>query len=348
MSDEPIRPDQLPGVPHPRDTPVLFGQAEAEAAFLTAFNSNRLHHGWLISGARGIGKATLAWRIARFLRTTPAASDDGLFGAPPPIETLDVAADHPIQALIEAGADSGLRSVTRSLNDQGRLRGEIVADDIRALNNFFHLSLPDGGSRVVIVDSADEMNPTAANSLLKMLEEPPDATILLLISHQPSRLLPTIRSRCRALRLNPLGPANMSAALEQAGLPANTSDTALSELSGGSVGVAAQLLALKGLEIYGELIALIASMPRLDRPRALALAEAAAGRSKEDRLDLTISLLNTALARLARSGAMGTPCRKRPRASNRHSNVWPPPRTPRASGLIRRARSPRGSVTDAL
>jgi DNA polymerase-3 subunit delta' len=307
MSDETIRPDQIPGVPHPRDTARLFAQSDAESAFLTAFNSSRLHHGWLISGARGIGKATLAWRIARFLRTTPLPSDYGLFGAPPPAETLDVSPDHPVLALIQAGADSGLRAVTRSQNDQGRLRGEIVADDIRALNSFFHLSLPDGGARVVIVDSADEMNATAANALLKMLEEPPDNTVLLLISHQPSRLLPTIRSRCRSLRLSPLGPEDMTQALAQAGLSTNASETSLSELSGGSVGAAAQLLSLSGLDLYGDLINLFSTMPRLDRARALSLAEAAAGRGKEDRLDLTISLLNTALSRLARSGASGSP-----------------------------------------
>ena len=89
MSDDLPQPDRIEGAPHPRDTPHLFGQELAEAGFLDTFNSGRLHHGWLITGPRGVGKATLAWRIARFLLATPAQEDDGLFGAPPPPETLD-------------------------------------------------------------------------------------------------------------------------------------------------------------------------------------------------------------------------------------------------------------------
>src|SRR5690606_4821369 len=98
-----------------------------------------------------------------------------------------------------------------------RMRDMIVAEDVRDLNRFMHLSAADGGRRVVILDCADEMNTQAANALLKMLEEPPARTTLLLVSHQPSRLLPTIRSRCRELRLLPLAADDLTRALEQAG-----------------------------------------------------------------------------------------------------------------------------------
>ena len=100
----------------------LFGQDAAEQAFLGAYNSDRLHHGWLLTGPRGVGKATLAWRIARFLLATPPADDGGLFGAPPPPETLAIDPDHPVSHRILAGAEPGLAAITRSMNDQGRLR----------------------------------------------------------------------------------------------------------------------------------------------------------------------------------------------------------------------------------
>ncbi|THH37434.1 DNA polymerase III subunit delta' [Aliishimia ponticola] len=306
MSDESPRPDQVQGAPHPRDTPRLIGQAQAEAAFLTAFTSGRLHHAWLISGPRGTGKATLAYRIARFLLATPPQTDDGLFGAPPPPDSLEISDEHPVSQRIRAGAEPGLRVVIRTENEKtGKMRDQIVVDDIRKLGEFFHLSMTDGGHRVVIVDSADDMNVPAANALLKMLEEPPADTTLLLLSHQPSRLLPTIRSRCRTLRTVPLPPADMRDALEQAAAELPDADTALAELSGGSVGDALRLINLSGLEIYAELIALLGTMPRLDRPRAKALADASATRGAEDKLDLLISLLDMALSRLARSGALG-------------------------------------------
>ncbi|MDX2483819.1 MAG: DNA polymerase III subunit delta' [Pseudodonghicola sp.] len=306
MTDTPPPPDQVQGAPHPRETPRLFGQDAAEQAFLTAFNSGRLHHGWLLTGPRGVGKATLAWRIARFLLATPDPQDGGLFAGPPPPETLQIDPEHPVAHRLLAGSDPGLAAITRSVNDKtGRMRDEIVVDDIRALNRFFGLSAADGGRRVVIVDCADEMNTSAANALLKMLEEPPARTTLLLISHRPSGLLPTIRSRCRSLRLGPLNPDDMRAALDQAGVDLPGDATHLAALSAGSVGAALRLSALSGLALYAELIAVLNSLPQLDRQRALALAELAAQRGGGERFDLLLDLIDTALARLARTGATG-------------------------------------------
>ncbi len=307
MSDDIPAPDQAPGAPHPRETTRLFGQDAAEQAFLTAYNSERLHHGWLLTGPRGTGKATLAWRIARFLLATPPQDDGGLFGAPPPLESLDIDPDHPISHRILSGAEPGLAAITRSVNDQGRLRGEIVVDDVRKLGRFFGMTAADGGRRVLIVDSADEMNVSAANALLKMLEEPPARTTLLLISHQPSRLLPTIKSRCRTLRLAQLGPGDMQSALAQTGAEVPAQADHLAALAAGSVGDAVRLINLGGLDIYAELTGILGTLPRLDRQRALALAEAAAQRGAAERFELLLTLIDVALSRLALTGATGTP-----------------------------------------
>lgn len=305
--EERIFADSVPGAPHPRETERLIGQDTAEHAFLDALNSDRLHHGWLITGPRGVGKATLAWRIARHLIAHPPGQEAGLFGAPPAATTLDLPPDHPVAARMAALSDPGLALVRRSHNDKGALRKEIVIDDIRALSKFFGMSAADGGHRVVIVDAADEMNVSAANGLLKMLEEPPANCTLLLIAHQPSRLLPTIRSRCRTLRLGPLSATDMAQALAQTSVQLPAETDALATLSGGSVGAALRLINLGGLELYAQIVAVLASLPRIDRQRVQALGEIAAARGETDRFELILTLFDTAMARLARTGAMGAP-----------------------------------------
>ncbi|MDW3225217.1 MAG: DNA polymerase III subunit delta' [Paracoccaceae bacterium] len=299
-------PDQIDGAPHPRETAQIFGQHNAEQAFLDAYATGRLHHAWLLTGPRGIGKATLAWTIARFLLATPPVDQGGFFEAPPPPDTLAIDPEHPVSYRIAAGAEPGLKSITRTPNPKtDRMRDQIVVDDIRALAGFFQLSAADGGRRVVIIDAADDMNPSAANALLKMLEEPPENATLLLVSHHPSGLLPTIRSRCRTLRLNTLSPEAMTQAFEQAGIATGAQTAALSELSGGSVGAAIRLSLLEGLKTYAELVALIEQLPQFDRARALKLAEGAAARGGEAKRDLLFDLIELLLSRLARSGATG-------------------------------------------
>lgn len=304
----PPEPDRVEGAPHPRETLHLFGQQAAEAAFLEAFNSGRMHHGWLITGPRGVGKATLAWRIARFLLAQPAP-DQGLFGAPPPPADLEVPPDHPVARRVQALSEPGLKLIRRSLNDQGRLRQVIAVEDVRALRDFFGLSATDGGRRVVIVDAADEMNPNAANALLKLLEEPPAGAVLLLVAHQPSALLPTIRSRCRVLRLSALGADDMARALSQAmGEGAQAVDAgALAELAGGSVGEAIRILADDGMALYAQLLAVMGGLPAMDRQRLRALADSAAGWGNEARFDLLVRLVDMVMARIARAGASGQP-----------------------------------------
>ncbi|MBT8458597.1 MAG: DNA polymerase III subunit delta', partial [Boseongicola sp.] len=165
---------------------------------------------------------------------------------------------------------------------------------------FFGLSSTDGGRRVVIVDSIDDMNPSAANALLKVLEEPPKNALLLLISHAPARLLPTIRSRCRELRLPALAPDALSQALAQAGH--TDPDPALTQLAAGSVGEAIRLATQNGPALYAEILALLATCPTLDRPRVLKFTDHITQRGQDDRLAVALNLLDLALSRLARTG----------------------------------------------
>ena len=315
-------PDRIEGAPHPRETPRLFGHDGAEAAFLSAFNGGRMHHGWLITGSRGVGKATLAWRLARFLLAAPT-DDGGLFGAPPAPTTLDTPEDDPLARRIRALAEPRLFLLRRPWDDKAtRLKQDITVDEVRRMKSFFTLSAADGGRRAAIIDAADDMNPSAANALLKLLEEPPAGATFFLISHQPYRLLPTIRSRCRELRLTPLAPGALAQALTQAGGEVAPDQTQpLAELAGGSVGEAFRLTNLDGLKLYTTLIALFSTLPRLDRPRLLALAESGAGRGTEAQFDLILTLIDLFLTRLARA------------AATRH---LPPEAAPGESALITR------------
>lgn len=307
MTEDAPEPDRIAGAPHPRETQTLFGQDSATADFLDAYTAGRLHSGWLITGPRGVGKATLAWKIATFLLAEAPEDDAGLFGAPPPPTSLDVSPDHPDVRLVQSGAHPRLFVVRRPADEKaGVLKSEITVDAVRGMKNFFQMSATDGGRRVVIVDAADEMNRNAANAILKELEEPPAGTTLLLISHQPSRLLPTIRSRCRELRCAPLAHDDLSAALAQAGFQTDQAD-ALSALSGGSAGDAIRLLSHDGLPLYADLVKLLSGLPDIDRPTLLKLAESCAGRTADVRFGLTLDLLDHLLSRAARTGLMGEP-----------------------------------------
>jgi DNA polymerase-3 subunit delta' len=301
MTDDALpEPDRIEGAPHPRETRRLFGQAQAEADFLDAFQSGRMHSGWLITGPRGVGKATLAWKIATFLLADEGV---GLFGDP----TMDVDPEHPDARLMQAGAHPRLSVIRRPWDDKTKkLRAEITVDAVRKLKTFFQMSSADGGRRVVIVDAADELNRNAANAILKELEEPPANTVILLIAHQPSRLLPTIRSRCRVLRCNTLGADDLQNALTQAGHAADNADS-LAALAGGSAGDAIRLLNHDGLQLYAELIRLFDGMLRIDRPLALKLADSCTGRAADVRYGMVLDLIDLFLSRAARAGLLGQP-----------------------------------------
>lgn len=300
-------PDALEGAPHPRLTRQLLGQQAAEQGFLAAFNGGRLHHGWLITGPRGIGKATLAWKIARFLLSQPTQGggllDEEAVKTAIKTDSLETDFDAPISRRITALSEPRLFLCRRPWDAKSeRLKQDITVDEVRRLKSFFNLSASDGGHRVVIVDAADEMNVNAANALLKILEEPPAQTTLLLISHRPMRLLPTIRSRCRVLKCSPLPEDAMAQALSNAGFEAEQNARDLSLLANGSVGEAIRLLSEGGVTLYRDLLALFGQKTRMNRLAATKLAESCTGKGNVARYDLVLRLCATFMHRLALTG----------------------------------------------
>lgn len=305
MTAELPAPDQVAGCPHPRANPELIGQDDAERVLLEAYGSGRLHHAWLITGARGIGKATLAYRFARFL-FAEAGSGGGLFGPP---DSLRVAPDDPAFRGVAAGAHGNLVTLARAINPKARTPAYytvIRVDDVRALAPFLTQTAHRPGWRVVIVDSADEMNINAQNALLKSLEEPPAETIFLLACHAPGRLLATVRSRCRRLTLSGLDDADVERVIETVApqVPAEERRV-LARLAEGSPGRALALAAEGGLEVYREMLELLSGLPQLDAVAVHGLGDRLARKANESSYRVLTELLDWWLKRLIRAAAAG-------------------------------------------
>src|ERR1700730_13835054 len=262
-------------IPHPRETMSLFGHREAELALLNAYRSGRIPHAWLIGGAQGIGKATLAYRMARFVLAHP----DPLAANVQRADSLNVDASDPTARRIVAGAHGGLLVLQRTANDKGVMRTVITVDETRETISFFGSTAAEEGWRVCIVDTVDELNPNAANALLKILEEPPQQSLFLLVSHAPARVLPTIQSRCRKLALRPLATDDVIRAVTHAANLA-IDDPALAEAAEAAEGSVARALTLLGgdaLKLHQRTAALLATLPRVDPRELQALGDALGG-----------------------------------------------------------------------
>jgi len=281
--------------PHPRETTVLFGHGEAEQVLLEAYRSGRIPHAWLIGGPNGIGKATLAYRMARFVLANPDPQAPAVRKA----TSLTLPDDDRTVRRIAAQGHPDLLVLQRVVNDKtGKLYTVIRVDDVRRTVPFFGSTAGEGGWRVCIVDTADELQyPQAANALLKILEEPPPNALLLLISHAPARLLPTIRSRCRRLSLRPLSADDVARAAALA-LNRDADEPELREaaaLSEGSVGRALTLLEGPALALRKRVVDLLDRLPTVD-PQALHALGDALGGFEPQRLASFIDAVNEWLA----------------------------------------------------
>ena len=297
--------DRLEGFPHPRETAGVFGHSAAEKTFADALTSEKMHHAWLVTGAIGIGKATLAYRFAR---AALARSDErDLFGG-----ALDVAPDSAAYRQVTALSHPGLLLLRRSYDQKSkRFTQSIAIDEVRRLKSFLALSAEDGSRRVVLVDSADDLNINAANALLKSLEEPPSRTLFLILSSSPGKLLATIRSRCRTLSLAPLGADDLQravrAALQAASKDDPTQDNwhALQRMSGGSTRRALDFIQGGGFQVQAKIDKIFAMLPRVDGRAGHVLADEIQGSANEQKFLLFMELLQETLARLIKAEATG-------------------------------------------
>ncbi|MGB9210300.1 MAG: DNA polymerase III subunit delta' [Pseudolabrys sp.] len=287
----------------PRETTALFGHEEAERALLDAYKSGRIPHAWLIGGAPGIGKATLAFRLARFMFAHP----DPKAAAVQKATSLAIDPAHPVARRIATQAQGDLLVLERGLNEQtGKLYTVIRVDDVRRTVSFFGSTAGEGGWRIAIVNAIDDLQREGANALLKVLEEPPRHSLLLLVSHSPGRELPTVRSRCRRLLLRPLAPDNVARALaEAAGRSGNEAEVReAAEAAEGSVGRAVALLDGSTLALRQRILNLFAQLPNPD-PLALHALGDAIGGTDPKTLEAFMDLVNGWLSARLVEGSQG-------------------------------------------
>ena len=296
-----VRLDQLDGWPAPEENANWLGDRNAEQSLLGAYRSGRIHHAWLLCGPKGIGKATLAYRFARFVLAHPDPGAAEVAAA----SDLSVDSDHPAFRKVAARAHPNLLALQRSYNDERkRFYTELTVDQVRRTVSFFGSTSGEAGWRIAIVDPADDLNANAANALLKNLEEPPARALFLIVSHTPGRLLPTIRSRCRRLNVRSLETSTIDRALREKLGDASPVDEAqmrmATVLAEGSLRRAIHLVEVGGGEIHRNLAQLLATAPDLDVEAMHDFAGRVAGGSSDDVFDTFLDAIYSWLDRRVR------------------------------------------------
>ncbi len=281
----------------PQENPDLIGQSAAEETLLRAYRSGRMHHAWLLTGPKGVGKSTLAFRFARWLFA--GGEDDS-----EPDLRLDP--DDPVFRRVAAGGHADLLYIDRSVNEKtGKLRAEIGVSDTRPMRNFLHLTSAEGGWRIVIVDSAEKMTRAAANALLKPLEEPSDNCLIFIITSSLGRVLPTIRSRCRRLHLPALSEDAVARILARQ-CPDNPElDLAqVAHMAHGSPGRALEMIEQDGVALNRELLALMRQLPKLDSAALHGFCDKLSRPTADGAYRLVSELFGDWLARVIRAAAI--------------------------------------------
>ena len=299
-------PAAAESVPPPRANPDLLGHDSAARALERLYRAGKLPHAILLSGPRGIGKATLAYRFARFLLAQGSGGATDFLGG---LGETGLAIDPDSGAFrrVAAGGHADLLTVERAWDPRRkRLRGDIVVEDTREIGEFLRLTAAEEGWRIVVVDGAEEMNRTAANAVLKILEEPPSRALLLLVSHSPGRLLPTIRSRCRRLTLAALPQAVAGRLIARYRPQFDDAEAeVIAGLCGGSVGRALELVDAGGLTLYRSLLELLVEAPAMDSVKLHGFADRLARADAEDGYRAVEELLTQFVARMATSAVRG-------------------------------------------
>ncbi|WP_290983995.1 DNA polymerase III subunit delta' [Hyphomicrobium sp.] len=297
--------DRLDDYPHPRETRALYGQEGPQSVFAEGLAGGRMHHAWLLCGPAGIGKATLAYQVAK---AALAQSDErDLFG-----QGLAIEPDCRTDRMVRALSHPSLFVIRRTYDTKTKRFSQFIpVDEVRKLKGFLALSAGEEGRRVVIVDSADELNQNAANALLKSLEEPPGRTIFLLVTSAPGRLLTTIRSRCRVINMPALADGDLKRAAAQAlttvgkAIPEAHEWESLAALAGGSVGRALVLLGGGGLALQARIDQILGALPKLDLRAVHALSDELQPLAQDRKFQLFMELLQASLGRLISAAATG-------------------------------------------
>ncbi len=291
--------NEIEGLPDPSNNLALFGHGDAEQEFASAFASNRMHHAWLINGLKGIGKATLAFRFANHIFHHTRTGE-------PPNAFFQPESDDPDHNQLAAGAHPNLIHLARPYDSKTKsFKSTLSVDEIRRTQSFFGMTATGGGWRVAIVDPAEDMNASAANALLKILEEPPAKSLFLLVCNAPGQLLPTIRSRCREINVRPLDKDAMAKAMGHLYGDDNRVQTdieAIGILAEGSVRKAIQLVEGDGLKNYSAFLGLVTADPQkpVNWPAIHALAESLVLKAKSEAYTLFIDMVMGFLARRVR------------------------------------------------
>lgn len=299
------------GLKHPRDMDFCIGHEAVETRLLDLFQSGRMPHGLIFTGQKGIGKATMAYRLARFLLDDKGdPNQDALFGGDEsPAENLHIAPDNPTFRRVSSGGHPDFMNIEREYDAaKNRYKANVPVDAIRKVPGFLRMTASNGGWRVVIIDDADTMNRNAQNALLKILEEPPKKTVLILVTHRLGALIPTIRSRTQLINFHPLNDSNLQQLIEYGDYGLGTEDAeTLRELSEGSIGKATQYMEEAGLETLAQILELLQYHPYWDWDKLHAIADNLARPGADQAYQTFTNLLCWLFSRLCVAKARGLP-----------------------------------------
>lgn len=298
------------GLQHPRYMQICLGHTAQEQKLIQLAQGGQMPHALVLSGPKGIGKATMAYRLARFMfkRGLADPAQDALFDAPKPMpETLEISSEDGVFKRIASGGHPDFMSVERAYDaTKNKYKSGVDIEEIRKIEPFLRRTAAEGGWRIVIVDDADTMNTNAQNALLKILEEPPKNVLLILVVHRMGALIPTIRSRVQIVNFTPLTAADVQSLLALNGLEYTAQEfDVLYNLCGGSIGRALSYIEEGGLESLGQILEVFESYPHWPWPRIHMLAEELARKGNENAYDGFAALFEWLMSELLTTKARG-------------------------------------------